>query len=69
MLGADLAKVLPLEFEGLSDSAILDQALELLVQSGRSLPHAVHDAGARGLRGPATTSTRPGARSTSTIAA
>ncbi len=39
--GAGLDKVLPLEFEGLSDSAILDQALELLVQSGRSLPHAM----------------------------
>ena len=39
------------EFEGLSDSAVLDQVLALLVQSGRSLPHALHDAGARGLRG------------------
>jgi glutamate synthase (NADPH/NADH) large chain/glutamate synthase (ferredoxin) len=33
--------VLPLEFSGLSDSAILDQALELLVRSGRSVPHAL----------------------------
>jgi glutamate synthase (NADPH/NADH) large chain/glutamate synthase (ferredoxin) len=41
VLGNDLAKVLPLQFEGLSDSAILDTVLELLVQSGRSLPHAI----------------------------
>jgi glutamate synthase (NADPH/NADH) large chain/glutamate synthase (ferredoxin) len=41
LLGADLAKVLPLQVEGLSDSAILDSVLELLVQSGRSLPHAL----------------------------
>ena len=40
-LGDDLAKVLPLQYDGLSDSAILDSALELLVQSGRSLPHAI----------------------------
>ncbi len=40
-LGPALASVLPLEFQGQSDSAILDQALELLVQAGRSLPHAV----------------------------
>ncbi len=40
-LGDDLAKVLPLNFEGLSDSAVLDRAVELLVQSGRSLPHAM----------------------------
>ncbi len=40
-LGEDLAKVLPLEFDGLSDSAVLDRAVELLVRSGRSLPHAM----------------------------
>ena len=40
-LGADLAKTLPLDFEGMSDSAVLDRALELLVRSGRSLPHAL----------------------------
>ena len=57
------------EFEGLSDSAILDQALELLVRAGRSLPHALHDAGARGVRGPAPTSTPRCGRSTSIIAA
>jgi glutamate synthase (NADPH/NADH) large chain/glutamate synthase (ferredoxin) len=40
-LGDDLAKILPLEFTGLSDSAVLDRAVELLVRSGRSLPHAM----------------------------
>jgi glutamate synthase (NADPH) large chain len=39
--GTDLKKVLPLNFCGLSDSAVLDRALELLVRSGRSLPHAM----------------------------
>ncbi|MBV8270627.1 MAG: glutamate synthase large subunit, partial [Planctomycetaceae bacterium] len=41
VLKDDLAKVIPLEFEGLSDSAVLDQALELLVRAGRILPHAL----------------------------
>ena len=41
VLGRDLEKVLPIEFEGLSDSAALDQVLSLLVHSGRSLPHAL----------------------------
>jgi glutamate synthase (NADPH/NADH) large chain len=40
-LGQDLARVLPLQHRGLSDSAILDSVLQLLVQSGRSLPHAL----------------------------
>ncbi|WP_040890952.1 glutamate synthase large subunit [Zavarzinella formosa] len=40
-LGEDLPKVLPLEFDGLSDSAVLDRAVELLVRSGRTLPHAM----------------------------
>jgi len=40
-LGDDLAKTLPLDFDGLSDSAVLDRALELLVHSGRSLPQAL----------------------------
>ncbi len=40
-LGGLLERVLPLDFGGLSDSAVLDLALELLVQSGRSLPHAI----------------------------
>ncbi len=41
VLGADLEKTLPLEFEGMSDSAAVDQVLALLVHSGRSLPHAL----------------------------
>jgi glutamate synthase (NADPH/NADH) large chain len=41
LLGPDLAEVLPLATDGASDSAILDAALELLVHSGRSLPHAI----------------------------
>ena len=41
LFGDDLEKVLPIVREGLSDSACLDSVLELLVQTGRSLPHAV----------------------------
>ena len=41
LLGDDLAKVLPVTREGLSDSATFDNVLEFLVMSGRSLPHAV----------------------------
>jgi len=37
----DVAKVIPVIPPGGSDSADFDQALEFLVQSGRSLPHAV----------------------------
>ncbi|HEY1187533.1 MAG TPA: glutamate synthase large subunit, partial [Gemmata sp.] len=40
-LGDDLAKVLPIDFDGLSDSAVLDRAVELLAHSGRSLPHVM----------------------------
>ena len=39
--GADMRKVLPVLDETGSDSAIFDNALELLHLSGRSLPHAV----------------------------
>jgi glutamate synthase (ferredoxin) len=41
LLGADLAKVLPVTREGLSDSATFDNVLEFLVMNGRSLPHAI----------------------------
>jgi glutamate synthase (ferredoxin) len=41
VLGDDLAKVLPVTREGLSDSATFDNVLEFLVMSGRSLPHAI----------------------------
>ncbi|MEO8575856.1 MAG: glutamate synthase large subunit [Gemmatimonadales bacterium] len=37
----DIGELFPLIDEGQSDSASLDNALELLVQSGRSLPHAM----------------------------
>jgi glutamate synthase (ferredoxin) len=40
-LGDDLKKILPIIREGGSDSAIFDNVLELLVMSGRSLPHAI----------------------------
>ncbi len=41
LLGDDLAKVLPLTAPGQSDSACLDNMLELLVASGRSLEHSM----------------------------
>ena len=41
VLGPDLKKILPIIREGGSDTAIFDNVLELLVMSGRSLPHAV----------------------------
>jgi glutamate synthase (NADPH/NADH) large chain len=39
--GADLKDILPVIEAGRSDSASFDNALELLVMSGRSLPHAL----------------------------
>ena len=41
LFGDDLAKVLPIVRPGGSDSATFDNVLELLMLSGRSLPHAV----------------------------
>jgi glutamate synthase domain-containing protein 2/glutamate synthase domain-containing protein 1/glutamate synthase domain-containing protein 3 len=41
LFGSDLEKVLPIIDESGSDSAMFDNALELLVLAGRSLPHAV----------------------------
>jgi glutamate synthase domain-containing protein 2/glutamate synthase domain-containing protein 1/glutamate synthase domain-containing protein 3 len=41
LFGSDLEKVIPVVREGGSDSAIFDNVLELLVLSGRSIPHAV----------------------------
>jgi len=38
--GADLEALLPVIVDGGSDSAVFDNTLELLVQAGRSLPHA-----------------------------
>ncbi|MBV9193099.1 MAG: glutamate synthase large subunit, partial [Solirubrobacterales bacterium] len=41
LFGEDLQKVIPVIREGGSDSAIFDNVLELLVLSGREIPHAV----------------------------
>lgn len=41
LLGSDLEKLWPLIVEGQSDSACFDNALELLVAGGYSLPHAM----------------------------
>jgi glutamate synthase domain-containing protein 2/glutamate synthase domain-containing protein 1/glutamate synthase domain-containing protein 3 len=40
LFGADLEKLRPVIVEGGSDSAMFDNVLELLVATGRSLPHA-----------------------------
>ncbi|CAB5142960.1 Glutamate synthase [NADPH] large chain (EC [Olavius algarvensis associated proteobacterium Delta 3] len=39
--GEDMARLFPIATPGASDSAILDNALELLIHTGRSLPHAI----------------------------
>ncbi len=41
LFGDDLRKILPICTPGASDTAILDNAVELLVHTGRSLPHAM----------------------------
>jgi len=41
LFGADMAKLFPVTTPGGSDSAILDNAVELLYHTGRSLPHAI----------------------------
>jgi len=41
LFGADMAKLFPITTPGASDSAILDNAIELLYHTGRSLPHAI----------------------------
>ena len=41
LFGDDLQKVMPVVQAGGSDSAVLDNVLEMLVLSGRSIPHAV----------------------------
>ncbi len=41
VFGDDLRKLLPIIREGGSDTATFDNVLELLVMSGRSLPHAI----------------------------
>ncbi|HPF99474.1 MAG TPA: glutamate synthase large subunit [Kiritimatiellia bacterium] len=41
LFGDDMAKLFPIATPGASDSAILDNAVELLYHTGRSLPHSV----------------------------
>jgi glutamate synthase domain-containing protein 2/glutamate synthase domain-containing protein 1/glutamate synthase domain-containing protein 3 len=41
LFGDDIRKILPIIDENLADSGKFDNALELLVRTGRSLPHAV----------------------------
>ncbi|MGQ3674797.1 glutamate synthase large subunit [Xanthobacter sp. TB0139] len=40
LLGADISKLWPISYEGQSDTACFDNALEFLVQGGYPLPHA-----------------------------
>ncbi len=40
LFGADISKLWPISYEGQSDTACFDNALEFLVQGGYSLPHA-----------------------------
>jgi glutamate synthase (NADPH/NADH) large chain len=39
--GDDIEHIIPITYEGQSDTAVLDNVLELLIESGRSLPHAL----------------------------
>ena len=41
LFGADISRLFPILIPGASDSAILDNAVELLYHTGRSLPHAI----------------------------
>ncbi len=41
LFGDDIAKLFPIATPGGSDSAILDNAIELLYHTGRSLPHSI----------------------------
>ncbi len=41
LFGADISKLWPISYEGQSDTACLDNALEFLVQGGYSLSHAM----------------------------
>ncbi len=41
LFGNDISKLWPISYEGQSDTACFDNALEFLVQGGYSLPHAV----------------------------
>lgn len=41
LFGEDISRILPISTPGGSDSAILDNAVELLYHTGRSLPHCI----------------------------
>ncbi len=41
LFGADIEKIWPISYEGQSDTACFDNALEFLLRGGYSLPHAV----------------------------
>ncbi|MFX7914603.1 hypothetical protein ABTK35_20230, partial [Acinetobacter baumannii] len=41
LFGDEIEKMWPISYEGQSDTACFDNALEFLVQGGYSLPHAV----------------------------
>jgi len=41
LFGADITKLFPVATPGASDSAVFDNAVELLYHTGRSLPHAI----------------------------
>ena len=41
LFGNDIAKLLPLLEEGTSDSAVFDNAVEMLLHAGRPIPHAM----------------------------
>jgi glutamate synthase (NADPH/NADH) large chain len=41
LFGADISKLWPISYEGQSDTACFDNALEFLVQGGYSLSHAM----------------------------
>jgi len=49
LFGDDIKKLLPLITPGGSDSAMLDNAVELLTLAGRSIPHVMSIADSRGL--------------------
>ena len=69
LFGDELTKALPaIDLEG-SDSAILDNVLELLYLSGRSLAHAADDDGPRALAAPRVDAARRSGPSTSSTPA
>jgi glutamate synthase (NADPH/NADH) large chain len=49
LFGDDITKIWPISYEGQSDTACFDNALEFLVRGGYSMAHAVDDADPRSL--------------------